>query len=81
VTVALASAITSRARHVIRANHGNRASWNEECRRSAEGRLARWSAHGLPPRNAAAGSFGTEWNGPLVFWYVGGTDTEIYRRA
>jgi amidohydrolase len=27
------------------------------------------------------GSFGTEWEVPSVFWYVGGTDPEAYRRA
>jgi hippurate hydrolase len=27
------------------------------------------------------GSFGTEWGVPSVFWYVGGTDPEEYRRA
>jgi hippurate hydrolase len=27
------------------------------------------------------GSFGTEWEVPSVFWYVGGTDPDAYRRA
>ena len=27
------------------------------------------------------GSFGTEWGVPSVFWYVGGTDPDSYRRA
>jgi amidohydrolase len=27
------------------------------------------------------GSFGTEWGVPSVFWYVGGTDRELYHRA
>src|SRR4051794_3322633 len=27
------------------------------------------------------GSFGTEWGVPSVFWYVGGTDTDAYRKA
>ena len=27
------------------------------------------------------GSFGCEWGVPSVFWYVGGTDPELYRRA
>jgi amidohydrolase len=27
------------------------------------------------------GSFGTEWGVPSVFWYVGGTDAEMYRTA
>jgi hippurate hydrolase len=26
-------------------------------------------------------SFGTEWGVPSVFWYVGGTDPDLYRRA
>jgi amidohydrolase len=27
------------------------------------------------------GSFGTEWGAPSVFWYVGGTDPDAYRKA
>jgi amidohydrolase len=27
------------------------------------------------------GSFGTEWGVPSVFWYVGGTDPDLYREA
>jgi hippurate hydrolase len=27
------------------------------------------------------GSFGTQWGVPSVFWYVGGTDPELYRAA
>lgn len=27
------------------------------------------------------GSFGTEWGAPSVFWFVGGTDPEIYAKA
>jgi metal-dependent amidase/aminoacylase/carboxypeptidase family protein len=27
------------------------------------------------------GSFGTEWRVPSVFWYVGGTDPNAYRKA
>ena len=27
------------------------------------------------------GSFGTEWGVPSVFWYVGGTDPDTYRKA
>ena len=27
------------------------------------------------------GSFGTEWRVPSVFWYIGGTDPDTYRRA
>ena len=27
------------------------------------------------------GSFGTEWHVPAVFWYVGGTDPDLYRTA
>jgi amidohydrolase len=35
------------------------------------------------PRAASEdfGSFGTEWGVPSVFWYVGGTDADVYRRA
>jgi hippurate hydrolase len=27
------------------------------------------------------GSFGSEWQVPSLFWYVGGTDPDLYRRA
>ena len=27
------------------------------------------------------GSFGAEWNSPAVFWFVGGTDPELYAKA
>jgi hippurate hydrolase len=27
------------------------------------------------------GSFGSEWEVPSVFWYLGGTDPDRYRRA
>lgn len=27
------------------------------------------------------GSFGTEWNVPSVFWFIGGTDPEVYAKA
>ena len=27
------------------------------------------------------GCFGTEWHVPSVFWFVGGTDSEVYRKA
>jgi amidohydrolase len=27
------------------------------------------------------GSFGTEWGVPSVFWYIGGTDADLYRKA
>jgi amidohydrolase len=34
----------------------------------------------IPP-SEDFGSFGTEWGVPSVFWYVGGTDPDTYRRA
>ncbi|UGS37586.1 amidohydrolase [Capillimicrobium parvum] len=40
--------------------------------------------HELPAPVSASedfGSFGTEWGVPSVFWYVGGTDADVYRRA
>ena len=33
------------------------------------------------PASEDFGSFGTEWGVPSVFWYVGGTDPDQYRRA
>jgi hippurate hydrolase len=37
----------------------------------------------IPPISASEdfGSFGSEWHAPSVFWTVGGTDAEAYRRA
>ncbi|HEY3543235.1 MAG TPA: M20 family metallopeptidase [Gaiellaceae bacterium] len=37
----------------------------------------------IPPISASEdfGSFGSEWHAPSVFWTVGGTDGETYRRA
>jgi amidohydrolase len=33
------------------------------------------------PASEDFGSFGTEWHVPSVFWFVGGTDPEVYARA
>ena len=27
------------------------------------------------------GSFGTEWHAPSVFWFIGGTDPDVYAKA
>ena len=37
----------------------------------------------IPPVSASEdfGSFGSEWHAPSVFWTVGGTDPELYRKA
>lgn len=36
---------------------------------------------GPAPASEDFGSFGTEWHVPSVFWFVGGTDPEIYAEA
>jgi metal-dependent amidase/aminoacylase/carboxypeptidase family protein len=36
---------------------------------------------GPAPASEDFGSFGTEWHAPSVFWFVGGTDPDIYRKA
>jgi amidohydrolase len=36
---------------------------------------------GPAPASEDFGSFGTEWHAPSVFWFVGGTDPEIYAKA
>jgi hippurate hydrolase len=36
---------------------------------------------GAAPASEDFGSFGTEWHVPSVFWFVGGTDPDIYERA
>jgi hippurate hydrolase len=33
------------------------------------------------PASEDFGSFGTEWHVPSVFWFVGGTDPDVYARA
>jgi amidohydrolase len=33
------------------------------------------------PASEDFGSFGTQWGVPSVFWYLGGTDPDLYRRA
>lgn len=40
-------------------------------------------AHKVEPISGSEdfGSFGTEWHAPSVFWFVGGTDPNIYARA
>ena len=35
---------------------------------------------GPAPASEDFGSFGTEWHVPSVFWFVGGTDPEVYAR-
>ena len=36
---------------------------------------------GPAPASEDFGSFGTEWHSPSVFWFVGGTDPQIYAKA
>jgi hippurate hydrolase len=36
---------------------------------------------GAAPASEDFGSFGTEWQTPSVFWFVGGTDPETYAKA
>jgi hippurate hydrolase len=36
---------------------------------------------GPAPASEDFGSFGSEWHSPSVFWFVGGTDPEIYAKA
>jgi hippurate hydrolase len=36
---------------------------------------------GAAPASEDFGSFGTEWQTPSVFWFVGGTDPDIYAKA
>lgn len=36
---------------------------------------------GPAPASEDFGSFGTEWHSPSVFWFVGGTDPEVYAKA
>jgi hippurate hydrolase len=39
--------------------------------------------HEVGPASASEdfGSFGTQWGVPSVFWFVGGTDPEVYAKA
>jgi hippurate hydrolase len=36
---------------------------------------------GPAPASEDFGCFGTEWNAPSVYWFVGGTDPELYAKA
>lgn len=36
---------------------------------------------GPAPASEDFGSFGTEWNAPSVFWFVGGTDSDTFAKA
>jgi len=36
---------------------------------------------GAAPASEDFGSFGTEWHAPSVFWFVGGTDADVYANA
>lgn len=36
---------------------------------------------GPAPASEDFGCFGTEWNAPSVYWFVGGTDPEVYAKA
>ena len=54
--------------------------------RVAEAFRAHFSAErvrhtGPAPASEDFGCFGTEWHAPSVFWFVGGTDPELYAKA
>src|SRR4029079_8017097 len=36
---------------------------------------------GPAPASEDFGSFGTDWHAPSVFWFVGGTDPQLYAKA
>jgi metal-dependent amidase/aminoacylase/carboxypeptidase family protein len=36
---------------------------------------------GPAPASEDFGSFGSEWHAPSVFWFVGGTDPDVYASA
>ena len=36
---------------------------------------------GPAPASEDFGSFGSEWQTPSVFWFVGGTDPDVYAKA
>jgi hippurate hydrolase len=42
---------------------------------------ARVRQTGPAPASEDFGSFGTDWHSPSVFWFVGGTDPEVYAKA
>jgi hippurate hydrolase len=42
---------------------------------------ARVRQTGPAPASEDFGSFGTDWHTPSVFWFVGGTDPEVYAKA
>ena len=55
----------------------------ERVRRAFRSHFGEERINDIPPISASEdfGSFGSEWHAPSVFWTVGGTDAETYRRA
>jgi hippurate hydrolase len=55
----------------------------ERVRRALEQRFGHEQVNTIPPLSASEdfGTFGAEWDVPSVFWTVGGTDPDTYRRA
>jgi amidohydrolase len=62
----------------------NDPAWAERVAAALRGHFGDDRVHELAAPYSASedfGSFGTEWGVPSVFWYVGGTDAELYREA
>jgi hippurate hydrolase len=62
----------------------NDPAWTDRVATALRGWFGDDRVHELAVPYAASedfGSFGTEWDVPSVFWYVSGTDPELYRRA
>jgi hippurate hydrolase len=62
----------------------NDPGWTRRVAAALRARFGEDRVHELPAPVSASedfGSFGTEWGVPSVFWYVGGTDADLYREA
>jgi amidohydrolase len=62
----------------------NDPAWTRRVAAALRGQFSDDRVHELAAPISASedfGSFGTEWDVPSVFWYVGGTDPETYREA
>ena len=72
--------ITTIDRYPLNVNNQEATSRVVEAFRQHFGAERVW-ATGPAPASEDFGSFGSEWHVPSVFWFVGGTDPEVYAKA
>jgi len=72
--------ITTLDHYPLNVNNPDASKWVVEALRAHFG-AERVRETGPAPASEDFGSFGSEWHSPSVFWFVGGTDPEIYAKA